>query len=396
MDAYNQAVKICLRLREEGYIAYFAGGWVRDWLLGHPSADIDIATNAPLSTLLALFPRTILVGMAFGVVIVQMEGHAFEVAIFRKDLSYSNGRKPDKIEPSNPEEDAQRRDFTINGLFYDPLEKKIWDFVGGEADLKRGVIKAIGDPYDRFQEDRLRMVRAVRFASRFAFHIDPPTEEAIQANAPTLFPAVAAERIYQEFTKMDLSAGFTTALFDLHRLQLLPEIFPSLKHLHLKALKAILHAIPPSIPTVAKLRELLKHLPLATQKEELLALKISAEELKMVEFLHHAERDMKEGAFREAIDWVRFYAHPFAPIAIALYGHGEEHAARQKLLGEAIERMRTKKPLVTASMLQERGIAPGKEMGALLKEAEAIAANRGLTDPEAVLKELHHPCLKKS
>lgn len=395
MDTYHQAVRICRRLQEEGYIAYFAGGWVRDYLLGHPSADIDIATDAPLTVVLDLFPRTILVGMAFGVVIVQMEGHAFELAIFRKDVSYSNGRKPDKIEPSTPEEDAKRRDFTINGIFYDPIEKKLWDFVGGQKDLKQGIIRAIGDPFERFQEDRLRMLRAVRFSARFGFHIDGATEEAIKANAPTLFPAVAAERIYQELVKMEQSPHFEAALLDLARLGLLQEIFPALQSRHLNDIKAILHHLPRKVPLMAKLRELLKHLPLEVQREQLYSLKISAPEAKMIDFLYQAEQDLKEGAYQEPYDWVCFYAHPLSDIAVNLYGKEDEHRQRQKELEEPIQRMRTKKPLVTAFMLQARGIQPGKAMGQLLKEAERIAANHHLNDPERVLKELNLSCLKK-
>lgn len=389
MDAHSQAVRICERLREEGYVAYFAGGWVRDWLLGHPSADIDIATDAPLTVVLGLFPRTLLVGMAFGVVIVQLEGHAFEVAIFRRDISYSDGRKPDRIEPSTAEEDAKRRDFTINGLFWDPIEKKLWDFIGGEEDIKRGVIRAIGDPWERFLEDRLRMIRAIRFSARFGFHIDPETEEAIRASASTLFPAVAAERIYQEFAKMNESPHFDKALVDLHRLGLLPEIFPSLKHLHLHELKGLAPKLPHGVPLVAKLRELLKHLPLEEQKRELLALRISVKEQEMIDFLYQAEHDLKEGGYNEPIDWVRFYAHPTSDIAITLYGNEEEHRRRKEALKVPIGRMIEKKPLVTSAHLKEIGIVPGKEMGRLLKRAEEIAANQNINDPQEVLK-----CLK--
>ena len=382
METHKQAIKICLLLREEGYVAYFAGGWVRDWLLGHPSSDIDIATDAPLPVLLDLFPRTVLVGMAFGVVIVQMEGHAFEVAIFRKDISYSDGRKPDRIEPSSPEEDAKRRDFTINGLFYDPLEDKLWDYVGGQEDLQRGVIRAIGDPWERFSEDRLRMIRAIRFSARFGFHIDPETEEAIKENAPTLFPAVAAERVYQEFSKMEASPHFGQAIIDLFRLGLLGEIFPSLKSRHLKDVKATLTHMQSDIPMIVKLRELVK------DPQELSLLKISAKERELIEFLDKTEKDFLEGRYKTSADWARFYAHPLSPIALKLYGKGEEHTRRQEQLASHIRRLQEKKPLVQASHLKARGIPAGKEMGQLLKRAEEIAINQNLEDPERVLKEL--------
>ena len=388
MDVYHQAVKICLRLREEGYTAFFAGGWVRDWLLGHPSNDIDIATDAPLEKILGMFPRTLLVGMAFGVIIVQLEGHAFEVAIFRRDVSYTNGRKPDRIEPSDPEEDAKRRDFTINGMFYDPLDDKVYDYVGGQADLKNQVIRAIGIPYDRFFEDRLRMVRAIRFSARFGFHIDPSTEEAIRELAPTLFPAVAKERIYQELVKMDEGPHFDRALIDMHRLGLLQEIFPSLKPLHLNDLKKRIPAIPPSLPLVAKLRELLKHQPWKTQEEELASLKLSVKERDLAAFLYQTERNLQEGRFTTPADWARFYAHSLSPIALELEGDKIEHLLRQEELKPHIDRIRAKKPLVGSEELLSIGIPAGKEMGKLLREAEDLAINYNLSDPAEVLAKL--------
>ena len=156
---------------------------MRNTLIGQPVDDIDIATSASPEEILDLFPNTLVVGIAFGVVIVQMEGHAFEVATFRKDIEYENGRTPSRIEWCAPREDALRRDFTINGMFYDPLEHKVFDYVGGVDDIKKRVIRTIGDPYERFREDRLRMVRAFRFSLRFGFVIDKLTQEAIRANA---------------------------------------------------------------------------------------------------------------------------------------------------------------------------------------------------------------------
>ena len=179
-DAFKHAKSIVAKLSRAGYTAYFAGGWVRDYVMGHPSEDIDIATNAAPAEIMDLFPHTILVGLAFGVVIVVIEGHQFEVATFRKDLQYIDGRHPQGIEMSTPREDALRRDFTINGMFYDPLEEVIHDFVHGQEDIRLGIIRTIGNPHERFFEDRLRMLRAFRFSSRFSFSIDPETQEAIQ------------------------------------------------------------------------------------------------------------------------------------------------------------------------------------------------------------------------
>jgi len=203
----------------------------------HPSDDIDIATDAPTEEILNLFPRTILVGLSFGVVVVVLDGHQFEVATFRRDIGYADGRKPTRVERSSPEEDASRRDFTINGMFYDPVEEVVHDFVNGAEDIKLGIIRTIGDPYQRFAEDRLRMIRAVRFSSRFGFTIDQDTQDAIRANADTLFPAVAMERVWQEFCKMVRFPNVDHAIIELHRLELLQVIFPQLQGVHLNEIK---------------------------------------------------------------------------------------------------------------------------------------------------------------
>src|SRR3990167_4716975 len=171
MTAFSIACDIVKKLNSLGFIAYFAGGWVRDFLMNRTSDDIDIATSATVEDLQRIFQKTIPVGVSFGIIIVVEKGHQFEVATFRKDEGSRDGRRPISIEPATPEKDAERRDFTINGLFYDPIEKKILDFVQGREDIKLGVIRAIGNPHDRFLEDRLRMIRAVRYASRFHFSI---------------------------------------------------------------------------------------------------------------------------------------------------------------------------------------------------------------------------------
>lgn len=387
METVEIAKKICRKLRAEGYIAYFAGGWVRDFLLGHPSADIDIATNAPLDEVVKMFPKTTLVGLAFGVVIVQEEGFAFEVAAFRKDLSYSNGRRPDGIEPSTPEEDAERRDFTINGIFYDPLDGQIYDFIGGKEDLKKGVIRAIGNPHERFVEDRLRMIRAVRFSSRFGFPIEAETRIAIQKSAPTLFPAVAKERIYQEFIKME-GLNFIPSLIELKKLSLLDEIFPSLKEVTINDFQSMCASIPDNIPMVAKLRELLKKFPYDIQIQELSALKLSSKEIELIDYLYLAEISLRNKAFSTPSEWARFYAHPSSEVAVSLYGDKEVHENRQALLKEAIERLRQKRPVVTSQHLLEKGIKPGREMGELLKRAETVAIDNNLTEPDKVLEYL--------
>lgn len=195
------ARSIAARLHAAGYTAYLAGGCVRDRLLGREPQDFDVATDAPAARVQDLFPKTVPVGVQFGVVVVVAEGEAVEVATFRADAPYLDGRHPSSVRFSTPEEDARRRDFTINGMFIDPVTDAVIDYVGGQADLRAGVIRAIGDPAARIREDRLRMLRAVRFAARLGFSIDPATFAAIQAAAPSITD-IAWERIGDEIMHM--------------------------------------------------------------------------------------------------------------------------------------------------------------------------------------------------
>ena len=199
------AFEIVRRLRKKGFEAYWAGGCVRDQLLGLVPKDYDVATNARPADIRQIFGprRTIAIGAAFGVVSVigPREAGQVEVATFRRDGGYSDGRHPDSVAFSTPEEDAARRDFTINGLFYDPLVDRVIDFVGGRADLQEGIIRAIGDPRARFGEDKLRMLRAVRFAAGFRFRLDEATRVEIIEMAHEV-TVVSVERIAQEFRGM--------------------------------------------------------------------------------------------------------------------------------------------------------------------------------------------------
>lgn len=402
MEARAGAQYIVEKLVDKGFIAYFAGGWVRDYVMGHPSVDIDIATDAPPALLLDLFPRTILVGISFGVVVVVLEEHQYEVTSFRRDISYSNGRKPDQIASGSPEEDAQRRDFTINGMFFDPITEQIFDFVGGLADLKQGIIRSIGNAYDRFVEDRLRMVRAVRFASRFGFVIEEQTRQAIVANAYSLFPAVAIERIWQELTKMAMGPQFEGAIIELHHLGLLQEIFPELSLVHLHEIRRRVKSyvnFPENCPPILYIVELFPEASLLELLEMCRRLKGPISNDKLVALLIEGRKLSKELVEDFLTPWVYFYAQPFHEVCLqviaARYAERErkefllQHARRYLLLKSHIERVIAKKPLVTAAMLQCRGISPGPLMGSLMKKAEQIAIERDLHDASKVLALLH-------
>jgi poly(A) polymerase len=258
-DAKQHAIEIVRTLRAGGHQAYFNGGCVRDLLLGREPADYDVATDATPREVMQIFPRTFAVGEQFGVVLVPdpkpaapdltaeaahpdeathasteaastavHHRHAVEVATFRSDVGYSDGRHPDEVRfTKGPREDVQRRDFTINGMLLDPLTNEILDFVGGRADLKEGIIRAIGEPERRFSEDKLRMLRGVRFAARFDYEIDPATMAAVQKLAPQI-RQVSHERVREELTKM-LTEGHAQRAFQLlDESGLLREVLPEI------------------------------------------------------------------------------------------------------------------------------------------------------------------------
>ncbi len=223
----NQAVlDILRRLRGAGFESYLCGGCVRDRLMGRAPKDYDIATAATPDEVERLFPHTVPVGKAFGVVLVEGEdGAHHEVATFRKDAGYADGRRPDAVAFSGAEEDARRRDFTINALFLDPFENRIIDFVGGREDIANRVLRTVGNPEERFREDHLRLLRAVRFAARTGFAVDPATWSAVRALAP-LVRTVSPERIAAE-TELMLAGGFAAPAFRLYEQSgLLAETLP--------------------------------------------------------------------------------------------------------------------------------------------------------------------------
>jgi tRNA nucleotidyltransferase/poly(A) polymerase len=215
MKAREFADQICRTLRSKGYQAFLVGGCVRDILLGREPADYDVSTDATPSQVEAIFPGSLTVGAKFGVVIVPGEAvdsglvaqQQVEVATFRSDMGYSDGRHPDRVEyAKSPQDDVKRRDFTINGMLLEPETNEVLDFVGGREDLRAGIVRAIGDPETRFREDKLRMVRAVRFAARFGYSIESKTMQAIQRLARDI-AQVSMERLRDELTKILTEGG---------------------------------------------------------------------------------------------------------------------------------------------------------------------------------------------
>ncbi|HEU5071128.1 MAG TPA: CCA tRNA nucleotidyltransferase [Verrucomicrobiae bacterium] len=231
----HTATIIVRHLQEAGFAAFWVGGCVRDFLLGREPGDYDIATNAVPDEIERLFPKTIAVGRKFGVMVVVENGAQFQVATFRAESDYRDGRHPSEVTFGDPQADAARRDFTINGLFYDPVQATLRDWVGGQADLERRVIRTIGHPAERFAEDHLRLLRAVRFAAQLDFTIEPATLAAVRALAPKI-KAISPERVRDELAKLfqpgrakgAVQTIAARGLVLLHKSGLLGEVLPEI------------------------------------------------------------------------------------------------------------------------------------------------------------------------
>jgi poly(A) polymerase len=426
------ATDVVRRLRDAGYVALFAGGCVRDLLLQRPAKDYDVATTATPDEVRKLFGhrRTLAVGASFGVVIVL--GHApsgdgqapdatspgtrgprpkaraprtipnvlqVEVATFRRERDYSDGRRPDHVEFCSPEEDARRRDFTINGMFYDPVDGRVLDYVGGEHDLAAGIVRAIGEPRDRMREDKLRMLRAVRFAATLEFQLDPATAAAVRDMAPQL-NAVSAERIAQELKRMLVDAHRRRAVELCRDLGLLPVIFPELspllaapspawdRTLHLLqllheprfevALAALLHPLPAE-PTVRNI---------------CLRLRLSNEETGRTTWLVAHQNDLRTAPDFSLAQLKRALSHPHHADQLQLL--------RAKLLAEDADLhpvlfceeylARTPPdvinppPLVTGNDLIQIGLTPGPPFKELLETIRDAQLNGDVATRDDALR----------
>lgn len=231
MNIHRQnAGEIVRRLKQSGYEAYFVGGCVRDFILGNASSDYDIVTSALPDQVMALFSNTVSIGAKFGVIAVIVQGRPYEVATFRSDDIYEDGRHPSRVHFSSAKEDVFRRDFTINGLLMDPETREITDYVNGRTDIEGKIIRTIGDPDSRFNEDFLRMLRAVRFAANLDFAIEPATKEAIERNASKI-KQISAERLREELGKILTRGGSRRGFELMMQTGILKEILPEVEKL---------------------------------------------------------------------------------------------------------------------------------------------------------------------
>lgn len=222
------SIEIIKQLRAAGHEAYWAGGCVRDMLLGVHPKDFDIATSAKPEEIKKVLKKTIPIGEQFGVMLAVEDGHHFEIATFRSDGGYSDGRRPDAVLFTNAKQDALRRDFTINAMFYDPIKDEVLDFIGGQEDLKNNLLRFIGDPHERILEDHLRILRAIRFKNVYGLQYHPDTFAAVKKHAP-LVAKVSGERIRDELNKMIIHESFAQALEDMEDTGVLQAILPELQ-----------------------------------------------------------------------------------------------------------------------------------------------------------------------
>jgi poly(A) polymerase len=391
MQVDPEALNIVATLRRAGHTAYFAGGCVRDMLLKRSCKDFDVATSATPEEIFQLFDHCLEVGALFGVVHIVISKKNYEVATFRSESGYSDGRHPDHVERSSPEKDAERRDFTINGMFYDPMEKKVLDFVRGQEDLDARVIRAIGNPKERFKEDRLRLLRAVRFSAALNFKIESTTYDAIRSEAQNLFPSVSPERIYEELTKMAQGLNFAKAILALWDTGLLKEIFPGLDQESVEKGVHWVQQIELGHPAALTFALLMLECDAQKMKNWIGAYFVKKADKKRLvllgEFLDLLGRNPTMQTLAhlfaqdEAMDCLKTLAVAYPQQVQQLYRLQEE-------LKIHVDRIREKRPFISASDLMKEGIQPGPQMGSLLEEAERLAIDEELTEKSALIRRL--------
>jgi poly(A) polymerase len=365
------AIDVVARLQEAGFVAYWAGGCVRDELLGLAPDDYDVATSAPPEQVQRLFRRTVAVGAAFGVIDVIGPKHdgeflSVQVATFRSDGAYIDGRRPQSVSYGTAEADAARRDFTVNGLFRDPISGDLIDFVGGQADLQHRVLRAIGDPAARFAEDKLRLLRAVRMATRFDLTVDPATEAAAKAMAGQV-TVVSVERIAEELRKLfahPMRARGMGLLVDWGlRSAILPEAtidLPALARLPAKAgFELVLACL---------LRDQTKRDVEAITRR----LKLSTDEVRRISWLVEHGRSLADA---ESLPPSRLYpllAHPFARDLIDMHRAGGIDVSRcEQTLARVPREKLDPPPFLTGDDLKSLGGTPGPRFRAVLDEIRA-------------------------
>ena len=424
------ATEIVRRVQAAGFTAYFVGGCVRDQLLGKEPYDFDITTHARPDDVEKIFPRTIPVGRQFGVVIVLEGGHPFQIATFRAEADYRDGRHPETVRFADAMADAARRDFTVNGLYFDPITSQLHDWVGGAADLRAKVLRTIGDPQERFNEDHLRLLRAVRFAAQLGFEIEPATFAAVKTNAGKI-RSVSAERVREELVKLFRPPHAARGLDLLRDSGLMAHVLPELSATvdceqspphHPEGsvfnhLRLMLSHLPPdapeTLPWTVLLHDIAKPVTAARHPmngqftfygHEKIGADMAAEILQRLKFprkqteeivdcvLHHMQfkdvRQMRKSTLRRLLMRETF------PLELELHridclgsnGNLEHYEFMKAEAAALAEQPALRPPLLTGGDLKQLGIAPGPAMGELLAELREKQLADELIDAEQARK----------
>lgn len=389
------AVQIVRALRTAGFQALLAGGCVRDLLLGAVPKDYDVATDATPQQVARLFSYTRHVGAAFGVMLVRQGRAWYEVATFRSDGPYLDGRRPAHVQFTDARQDALRRDFTINGMFLDPLAATVIDYVGGLEDLARRTIRAIGVADERFAEDYLRVLRAVRFAARLHFVIDPQTEQAVRQNAPRIV-SVAAERIREELEKMLSHGGRVRAVELMRDCGLLTWLWPgaSWNPAALDGALALLRGLPPGADFPTALAALFHDRDRAELGRIARRLTLSNEERETVQWLVEKQSALDEPDSIGLADLKRLMAHrcfpqlrEFVEARFIMRGDRDVRtAALERRIAAIDPEQIAPPPWVTGDDLLARGLAPGPVYREILEEAYTRQLEERLRSREEALQ----------
>jgi poly(A) polymerase len=376
MTNRQAAIEIIRRLQANGFEALLAGGCVRDMLLGRKPKDYDVATNARPKDVVGLFPRTLTVGAKFGVVIVLMRQGQVEVATFRSEAGYRDGRHPDEVAFTHAAEDAGRRDFTINGMFYDPLAERVIDYVDGQADLARQVVRTIGDPQERFAEDYLRMLRAIRFSTRLGFAIEPATFDAIRRNAGNI-TRISGERVATELEAILVDPNRQKGASLLFESGLADSVFPGLPAGHAHRALPVLGYLRKRVDFGLALAAFLAGCPADLSMDKCHILKLSRSRTKHLTFLlthrgHLLDDEMALARLKTLL------AKPCFWDLYELERAAQKAAANRPALA-ALARLRKRvqslrgvdvrpKPLLNGHDLMRLGATPGPVVGRLAEE----------------------------
>ncbi len=376
MSKRQAAIEVVQRLQRHGFEALLAGGCVRDMLLGRPAKDYDVATSARPEEVVRLFRRTLKIGAKFGVVVVLTRGRQVEVATFRSEAGYEDGRHPTEVRFTTAAEDASRRDFTLNGMFYDPLKEQVIDYVNGQADLKNHIIRTIGNPEERFGEDYLRMLRAVRFSTQLGFAVEPETYTAIGRNAANI-ARISGERIAVELEQILVHPDRAAGAAMLVETGLAQAIFPGFAGERAQQAVTVLAQLRKKVDFPLALAAFFAGSPTDFVLDRCAILKLSKKQAKHMEFLlTHCGRLLDVDMSRSQLK--KLLAEPW------FWDLYELERAIQKACGSkgalaALGRLRRRiqdlgavevkpKPLLNGHDLMRLGAVPGPALGQLAEE----------------------------